>query len=106
MERLKIESRYKIHIKKQEENIIIYKNESKIKLPYNLNYKEIGGLSKECILALEAAKPDNLANAAKIPGITPLALTSVLLYTKKIVRNLVDKKKMSFSYFEPEKLQF
>ena len=94
MERLKIESRYKIHIKKQEENIITYKKESRIKLPYNLNYKEIGGLSKECILALEEAKPDNLANAAKIPGITPAALTSVLLYTKKNSTKLNRQKKI------------
>ena len=60
----------------------IYKDLN-IKIPIHINYKEIGGLSKECCIALEKARPTNLASASRIPGITPAALTSVLLYTKK-----------------------
>ncbi len=84
LERLKIESRYKVHIKKQREDMRSYQTENKIKLPEDINYRDIGGLSKECMIALEKTRPENLALASKIPGITPAALTSVLLYTKKI----------------------
>ncbi len=84
LEKIKIESGYKIHIEKHKDSLDSYRIESKVKLPYNLNYKNIGGLSKECLLALEKIRPENLAQASKIPGITPAALTSVLLYTKKV----------------------
>ena len=83
LEQLIIESRYDIHIKKQLDSHKSYKKDLNVKIPFNINYKEIGGLSKECCIALEMARPTNLASASRIPGITPAALTSVLLYTKK-----------------------
>jgi len=83
LEQLIIESRYDIHIKKQSDSLRTYKKDLKIKIPLHINYKKIGGLSKECCIALEKARPSNLASASRIPGITPAALTSVLLYTKK-----------------------
>ena len=76
LDQLIIESRYKVHIKKQSESIKAYKKDLKIKIPNKINYKEIGGLSKECCIALERARPTNLASASRIPGITPAALTS------------------------------
>ncbi len=83
IDELKIESRYSYHIKKQDQSIRAYKKDKKLKIPYNINYKDIGGLSNECCLALEKARPENLAIASKIPGVTPAALSSVLLFTKK-----------------------
>ena len=83
LDQLIIESRYNVHIKKQSESIKAYKKDLKIKIPNKINYKEIGGLSKECCVALERARPTNLAAASRIPGVTPAALTSVLLHTKK-----------------------
>ena len=83
LSQLIIESSYKVHIKKQAENIKAYKKDLNIKIPTKINYKEIGGLSKECCIALEKVRPTNLASASRIPGITPAALTSVLLHTKK-----------------------
>ena len=80
---LKIQSKYEVHVKKQEASIISYKKDSKLKIPKSIDYKKIGGLSKECSDALGFAKPADLAAAAKIPGVTAAALTSVLLYTKK-----------------------
>ncbi len=84
LEQLIIESKYHIHIKKQLDEVKSYKKDLSIKIPPQINYKDIGGLSKECCLALEKAKPTNLASASRIPGITPAALTSVLLHTKKV----------------------
>ena len=48
-----IESRYDIHIKKQLDSHNSYKKDLNIKIPFNINYKEIGGLSKECCIAFE-----------------------------------------------------
>ena len=83
LEQLIIESRYGIHIKKQLDSFKSYKKDLNTKIPLSINYNEIAGLSKECCIALEKARPANLASASRIPGITPAALTSVLLYTKK-----------------------
>ena len=80
---IKIQSKYKVHVKKQEASIISYKKDSRLKIPKSIDYKKIGGLSKECCDALRLAKPADLAAAARIPGVTAAALTSVLLYTKK-----------------------
>ena len=80
---IKIQSKYEVHVKKQEASIISYKKDSKLKIPKNIDYKKIGGLSNECSDALSFAKPGDLAAAARIPGVTAAALTSVLLYTKK-----------------------
>ncbi|MBF96120.1 MAG: tRNA uridine 5-carboxymethylaminomethyl modification enzyme MnmG [Alphaproteobacteria bacterium MarineAlpha9_Bin4] len=83
LNQLIIESRYDIHIKKQIDSLKAYKKDLNVKIPTKINYKEIGGLSRECCLALEKVRPTNLASASRIPGITPAALTSVLLHTKK-----------------------
>ncbi len=83
LNQLIIESRYDIHIRKQIDSIKSYEKDLKIVIPSDINYKDVGGLSKECYLALEKARPSNLASAARIPGVTPAALTSILLFTKK-----------------------
>ena len=63
--------------------------ESKYSNPKNINYKEIGGLSSESCQALELARPSDLASAARVPGVTAAALSSVLLYTKKKEKKVV-----------------
>ena len=83
LNQLKIESKYNVHIAKQKISINSYKKDQNLKIPKTIEYGKIGGLSKECCDALELAKPEDLATASKIPGITAAALSSVLLYTKK-----------------------
>ena len=83
LKQMQIHSKYLVHIKKQEESVLSYKKDINLKIPKGINYKKIGGLSKECCDALEATKPEDLATASRIPGITAAALSTVLLYTKK-----------------------
>ena len=86
---LVIQSKYEAHIIKQKASIYSYKQDQRVKIPKNINYKEIGGLSSESCQALETARPSDLASAARIPGVTAAALSSVLLYTKKKVKKVV-----------------
>ncbi len=79
-----IECKYKNHILKQSDHIAAYRKDKNLSIPMSLDYKKIGGLSEECRVALITAKPENLAAASRIPGITPAALTSVLVYTRKL----------------------
>ena len=89
LNQLLIQSKYEAHIVKQKTNIFSYKQDQRVKIPENINYKEIGGLSSESCQALELARPSDLASAARIPGVTAAALSSVLLYTKKKVKKVV-----------------
>ena len=86
---LVIQSKYDAHIVKQKASIFSYKQDQRVKIPKNINYKQIGGLSSECCQALELARPSDLASAARIPGVTAAALSSVLLFTKKRVKKVV-----------------
>ena len=86
---LVIQSKYKAHITKQKASIFSYKQDQRVKIPKDINYKEIGGLSTESCQALELARPSDLASAARVPGVTAAALSSVLLYTKKKVKKFV-----------------
>ncbi len=86
---LEIQSKYDAHLIKQRASIFSYKQDQSVKIPKNINYKEIGGLSSESRQALELAKPSDLASAARVPGVTAAALSSVLLYTKKKVKKVV-----------------
>ena len=84
-----IQSKYEAHLIKQKASIFSYKQDQRVKIPKNINYKEIGGLSSESCQALELARPSDLASAARIPGVTAAALSSVLLYTKKKEKKVV-----------------
>jgi tRNA uridine 5-carboxymethylaminomethyl modification enzyme len=52
-------------------------------LPDDLDYGGIGGLSAEVREKLEKARPASLGAAARIPGVTPAAVTALLLHVKR-----------------------
>jgi tRNA uridine 5-carboxymethylaminomethyl modification enzyme len=55
-----------------------------IKLPPDINYEEIPGLRKEIVQKLSKAKPLTLGHAARLEGITPAAITAILVHLEKI----------------------
>lgn len=56
----------------------IYKNDS-LKIPIETNYRNINGLSNEMVERLERAKPQTFAEVRKIPGLTPAAISTLLV---------------------------
>ena len=80
---IEIECIYKSHIERQKENISAYRRDQKFKLPSNINYDSIGGLSNESREILTEVQPSTLAIAASLPGVTPAALAAILSYVKK-----------------------
>ena len=84
LEQLIIESRYDIHIKKQLDSLKSYKKDLSTKNPTFHKLQRNSRTFQRMLYCFEKARPANLASAAtRIPGITPAALTSVLLYSKK-----------------------
>jgi len=52
-------------------------------LPLNLDYKEVPGLSNEVIAKLNSHKPETIGQASRISGITPAAISILLVHLKK-----------------------
>ncbi len=72
--------KYEGYIKIQQQNIERFKNLAKIKLPGDFDYNQIGGLSTEVRQKLLHHRPANLAEALKIPGVTPAAINTISIY--------------------------
>ncbi|HEV2110501.1 MAG TPA: tRNA uridine-5-carboxymethylaminomethyl(34) synthesis enzyme MnmG, partial [Gammaproteobacteria bacterium] len=53
------------------------------RLPANLDYSSVSGLSHEVQQKLSSLRPETLGQAARIPGITPAAISLLLVHLKK-----------------------
>jgi len=75
--------KYAGYLSRQQEDIERLKISEQTKLPEGLDYSQIGGLSKEIQIKLEATRPQTLGQAGRIAGVTPAALSLLLIYLKK-----------------------
>ena len=82
-EQLEIEGRYTGYIERQTADIHAFRKDEALVLPASLDFGQIGGLSNEVRLKLQAARPATLGAAARIPGITPAALTALLRHVRR-----------------------
>jgi tRNA uridine 5-carboxymethylaminomethyl modification enzyme len=79
-----IEVKYEGFIKRQLAEVGRFKNLEKIKLAQEIDYSEIPGLSREIKEKLKKIKPINLGQASRISGVTPAAVSILMVYLKKI----------------------
>ena len=54
-----------------------------LRLPHDLDYGDVGGLSNEARQRLREVRPETLGQAARIPGLTPAAVSLLLVHLKK-----------------------
>ena len=78
-----IQIKYQGYIDRQEEDIERLKKQENTKLPVDFDYQRMQGLSNELKQKLLEAKPENIGRASRIPGITPAAISLLLIYLKK-----------------------
>lgn len=83
IKQIDIEGKYQGYLKRQNQDIEAYKKDQDLKIPHDINYDEVEGLTLEVREKLKKAMPDTLANAARISGMTPAGLTILLKYVKK-----------------------
>ena len=84
IEQVEIQTKYDGYIRRQEEDIARLRRHESIVLPDALDYRAIPGLSNELKHKLAEARPDTLARASRVPGITPAALSLLLVHVKKL----------------------
>lgn len=85
-EQLQIEGRYAGYLDRQEADIAAFRRDEGLGLPDSLDYDAIGSLSNEVRAKLKAARPANLGAASRISGVTPAALTALLIHVKRLQR--------------------
>ena len=82
VEQLEIEAKYKGYLQRQEADIRAFRKDEALKIPMDLDYKKIGGLSNEVIIKLSKVRPETIGAASRVSGITPAAITAILGYVK------------------------
>ena len=81
---LEIECQYAIYIERQKNDIETYRKDSKLKIPKNIDYSSVGSLSNEAKEVLKKAKPETIAQASSLPGITPAAIGAVIIHMRQL----------------------
>jgi tRNA uridine 5-carboxymethylaminomethyl modification enzyme len=81
---IEIETKYEGYIMRQAEEAERFKRVEGLKIPESLSYDEIYGLSKETKEKLEFTGPGSIGQASRIPGVTPAAISILMVHLKKI----------------------
>lgn len=82
-EQVEIEARYSGYIKRQLADIEVFKKDENLHIKDDIDYSEIGGLSREMVTKLTKVRPSTIGEASRIPGVTPAAITAILGHLKK-----------------------
>jgi tRNA uridine 5-carboxymethylaminomethyl modification enzyme len=82
-EQIEIQAKYAGYIDRQAADIERLKKHEATRLPSDLAYEAISGLSSEVVQKLNQVKPLSIAQAGRISGVTPAALSLLLVYLKK-----------------------
>lgn len=78
-----IEIRYESYIQRQREDAAELKKTDRVMIPQDFNFDEVPGLSGEALEKLRAVRPTSLSQAARIPGVTPAAITNLWLWIRR-----------------------
>lgn len=77
------DNRYAAYADRQEKEIARLRADESVRLPGDLDYSRVGGLSTEMVERLRNARPPTLGAASRIRGITPAALTAILVHARR-----------------------
>lgn len=80
---LKIENHYKGYYAKQDSDIKKFKKDEDLKIPSDIDYDKISGLTEEVKNKLRVVKPETFGQALRIDGMTPAAINLLLAHTKR-----------------------
>jgi len=80
---IEVRAKYSGYIERQQDEIDRQRKHEELPLPADLDYANVAGLSNEVRQKLAAAKPDTLGQASRLPGITPAAVSVLLIHLKR-----------------------
>ncbi len=82
-EQVAIQAKYAGYIDRQQVEINRTKRYDHLRLPEQLHYPDVPGLSNEVSEKLQKQRPETLGQASRIPGVTPAAVSLLLVHLKK-----------------------
>jgi tRNA uridine 5-carboxymethylaminomethyl modification enzyme len=82
-EQIEIQTKYAGYIDRQVDEIAKKKRNEDTLIPIEFDYQQISGLSNEVVAKLKSARPETIGKASRISGITPAAISLLLVYLKK-----------------------
>ncbi len=82
-EQIEVQARYAGYIERQHAEIERQQRQEQTRLPEDLDYQDVRGLSAEVRQKLSAHRPATVGQAARIPGVTPAAVSLLLVHLKK-----------------------
>ena len=82
-EQVEIQNKYAGYIDRQRDEIEQMRRQENTPLPDDFNYEQVGGLSNELKAKLKDIQPSSIAQASRIQGMTPAAISLLLVYLKK-----------------------
>ena len=85
LRQLEVETKYAGYIRRQDDEIAKIRRHEGMQIPSEMDYSSIDGLSNELRQKLDQQRPESLARAARIQGMTPAALSILLIHAKKVV---------------------
>ena len=78
-----IQAKYSGYLKRQSDEIDRQRRNEELPLPVDIDYGDVSGLSNEARQRLREVRPETLGQAARIPGLTPAAVSLLLVHLKK-----------------------
>jgi tRNA uridine 5-carboxymethylaminomethyl modification enzyme len=82
-EQIEIQTKYAGYIDRQLDEIAKKKRNEDTLIPADFDYQQISGLSNEVVAKLKDARPETIGKASRISGITPAAISLLLVFLKK-----------------------
>jgi tRNA uridine 5-carboxymethylaminomethyl modification enzyme len=75
--------RYAPYLLRQDADVSRLRQDDAVKLPQDIDYRLIAGLSSEMVERLSSARPTSLGAARRVRGVTPAALAAILVHARK-----------------------
>lgn len=82
-EQVEIECKYEGYLRRQESEVGRFKQMEEIRIPPDFPYDRVPGLSNEVRQKLESVRPVSVGQASRIPGMTPAAISILLVFLKR-----------------------
>jgi len=87
-EQIEISAHYSGYLEKQEADIVAFRKDENLRIPNDIDYSKLSGLSNEVKSKFKLIRPKTLGQALRIDGITPAAVFILLSHVKKVNNSL------------------
>jgi tRNA uridine 5-carboxymethylaminomethyl modification enzyme len=90
-EQIEIQTKYRGYIEKDLHLLEGVRNADQMKIPIDLDYREIAGLSNEIRGRLSDVRPESIGQASRLQGVTPAAVANLMIFIKNAKQNRAAK---------------